>query len=293
MRHFRYLACLSALIASADRAAARDLDPNGPAIPVMRYVEGEGIEYTGEVISRDVYATDDKYLGYYVEINGYPKVMVMQNGVLYAIPTTATIEQIDKYYGGDGVVPDYDGTNAKLPEAKDKTISLEDIPARDNVIDLDEVAQSKGPIDIFTDEEIGAINPKDGTWASRMNDFSVTGCPPGVEGAAMSAMGLSKSVSVTFTKPWWHPSDMSDGFRQMSWRPVGANGYFSNPYLTGPEAAGSGMSLSVTMALNVTSEVEMDVWGRVQINLAPFLAKMIGGSESCTAIVRGIYYRQG
>lgn len=167
--------------------------------------------------------------------------------------------------------------------------------ARPGVIDLDTVAAEKGPIELFEDDEIGAINPADGNWILGFDDVKATGCPPGVEAAAVGSLGLSRTFAVTFTKPWWQPSDLSPSFAQFSWRPVGANGYFSTVYDTSddPEMAGSGMSLATTLALTAKSESLIAYWGRVNVNLAPHLAAIAGGSTKCRAIVMGTFKRSG
>ncbi|WP_297340218.1 hypothetical protein [Pseudophaeobacter sp.] len=85
------------------------------------------------------------------------------------------------------------------------------------------------------------------------------------------------------------PADLNPDYGQYSWTPVGTNGFQSEPYNAGSQADGSGVSLVVTMALNAKSKQQIDVWGQVQMDLAPALAAIAGGSTTCLATVEGSY----
>lgn len=295
------------LIAMSGTAAAQAIDDNwdGPDVPVVERLPEGGIKYTGKWIARRVLIkNDDTYTA--IHKKGFPRVVLQRDGQLFAVMTQKSLGYIDSFWGGDGHVPAYEGEielfnpdvwsdedrTAKLPEATDKVVSLDDVPERPGAINLDTVAAETGPTELFSDDEIGAINPRDGKWLSAVDTIDVNGCPPGVESAALAMMGGGSAVTVSFSRPWWSPGDFSAEFARQTWRPVGANGYFSVPFKTGPEASGSGMSMAVTMAMNARSTEHIDVWARVNLKLSAALAQIAGGSTDCVAIVNGTYKRQ-
>ena len=233
-------------------------------------------------------------------------MVLNKDGQLFAVMTQKSIGHIDRFWGGDGHVPAYEGEielfnpdiwadedrTSKLPEATDKVVKLNEVAERSGAIDLDTVAAENGPIELFRDAEISAIDPLDGTWIAQIDDVTATGCPPGVEAAALGMMGGARATNVTFTRPWWSPGDFSVELAAQTWRPVGANGYFSTPYNTGAEVAGSGMAMIVTMGMQARAPERIAVWGRVNMKLNAVLAQVAGGSQDCVALISGQYVRQ-
>lgn len=292
-------------LAAPALAQAPDTNWDGPDVPIVKRLPEGGIEYTGKWMPRRRLVQYGPYD--LIHEQGFPRVVVEQKDGLRALMTQKSIGYIDRYWGGDGFVPPYQGEieifnpgvwadedrTSKLPKEERAPVNLDEIPAqRPGVIDLDEVAAEEGPIQLFSDDEIGAINPRDGLWVSQVDNITTTGCPPGVAEAAQGMMAGGAAVNVTFTKPWWSPGDFSAEFAAQKWRPVGANGYFSVPYATGKEAAGSGISMMVTMGLRARTPESIDVWGRVNMNLSPALAQFAGGSQKCRAVIEGKYVRR-
>lgn len=152
---------------------------------------------------------------------------------------------------------------------------------------LKEVAAEDGPIEKLKGAYGASVTPQDGQWTVMILEASAIGCPPGAEQAARSKVMSMRSLDVTFSKPKWHPADLSPDLGQYSWREIGQNGYFSYPYATGPEAEGSGISLAVSAAYVARSPTFIETWYRVRVNLAPHLAAMAGSSEKCEVIMLG------
>ncbi len=296
-----------ALVAiSPTHGAAQEVDSNwdGPDVPEVRRLKDGGIEYTGRWIARRILVKRADI--HDLHRRGFPRLVLNKDGQLFAVMTQKSIGHIDRFWGGDGHVPAYEGEielfnpdvwadedrTSKLPEVTDKVVKLDEIAERPGAIDLDTVAAEGGPIELFSDAEIGAINPVDGTWIAQISDVTATGCPSGVEAAAFGMIGGTPSTSVTFTKPWWSPGDFNAELAAQTWRPVGANGYFSTPYKMGTEAAGSGMALIVNMGMQARAPDRIAVWGRVNMKLNAVLAQMAGGSQDCVALITGHYVRQ-
>lgn len=302
----RWVGFVCALAFCGMPVAAQEIDTNwdGPDVPVVKRLPDGGIAYTGQWVARRVLVKDSDI--HAIHRSGFPRAVLARDGRLFAVMTQKSLGAIDRIWGGDGHVPAHEGEieifnpdvwadedrTAKLPEDVQLLQSLDDVPLRPGTIDLNAVTQEQGPVALFTDDEIGAINPHDGTWVSQIDDITTTGCPPGVEGAALGMMGGGAAANVTFGKPWWTPGDISTDFAAQTWRPVGANGYFSTPFATGPEAQGSGMSMVVTMGLRARTPDRIDVWGRVNLRLSAALAAIAGGSENCVAVVTGKYQRR-
>ena len=273
-----------------DRVGGLDHDPDGPGIPYVTLDPEGGIIRRGDRMSREKYRQLIKKNGAEAHLrkHGYATVIQISEQVFKAHFADSP-EALDQRLGGDGVVLDGDLELDKAQPAKEIDIFDGDaaVDNRPDAIDLDAVAAANGPIELFEDT-YNTITLRDGRWFSQVDDIQVVGCPPGIAEAA-SAHALTRfDRNVTFSTPW-HPSDFEAGLAQFSWRAVGANGYFSEIFDLGDAAAGSGMDLSVTAALNPVSPDSIDVWTRVQLHLSPMLAQIAGGSKSCTAIARGKY----
>ncbi|MES0884349.1 hypothetical protein [Roseibium sp. SCP14] len=288
----KHLPCIAlCLCLTATLAAAQDLDENGPGIAVLAEDPNGGILDTGEVMSRNAYRDyihSKRTSAGFVERYGYPRAMLRGGRNMHPIfmRRSTPLEQIDRILNGDGKVR---STDLALEDAVERQIFGESTGTanRPNSIDLDEVAAAQGPIELF-EGVYNTITLQDGRWISKVHDMRVTGCPSGIAEAASAHSLASFDRQVTFSAPW-HPSDFGQNLAQFSWRAVGANGYFSEIFDLGGDAAGSGMDLSVTVALNPVSPQQINVWTRVHLVLSPMLAKIAGGSESCTAIARGRY----
>lgn len=273
-----------------DRVGGLDHDPDGPGIPYVTLDPEGGIIRRGDRMSREKYRQLIKKNGAEAQFrkHGYATVIqIKEKG--FKAHFADSPESLDQRLGGDGVVLDGDLELEKAEPPKE--IDLFDGEAtakkRKDTIDLETVAAANGPIELF-EGVYNTITLKDGRWFSHVDDIQVAGCPPGIAEAASAHALASFDRNVTFSAPW-HPSDFGAGLAQFSWRAVGANGYFSEIFDLGEAAAGSGMDLSVTAALNPVSPDSIDVWTRVQLQLSPMLAQLAGGTQSCTAVARGKY----
>lgn len=147
-----------------------------------------------------------------------------------------------------------------------------------------------GPADFYTSGGT-AHSPQDGTWAIHIDSSEAIGCRPGIAEVAASQVVHSGATQIHFSAPHWRPADINSDYARFVWTPIGQNGYFAEPFSTGVEAAGSGMSLSVTTALSATSDTQINIWSRVLLKLAPAMAAIAGGSETCTATITGRYVK--
>lgn len=91
-----------------------------------------------------------------------------------------------------------------------------------------------------------------------MSRSDATGCPPGGE-LAIARIGRTGARDIISNEPGWVPADLNPNYGACTWAPVGTNGYQSEPYTTGLQAAGSGIPLVATIALNAKSEQQIDV----------------------------------
>lgn len=132
-----------------------------------------------------------------------------------------------------------------------------------------------------------AVTPQDGLWRVVIVEAVAIGCPPGADEQAQAQILKTRNLDVTFSKPDWHPTDLSSELASYTWTKIGQNGYFSYPYTTSEEAHGSGVSLAVSTAYFVRSETYIETWYRVRMNLAPHLAAMAGSSERCEVNILG------
>lgn len=158
-------------------------------------------------------------------------------------------------------------------------------PAPPKAESLATIEREGGPVDLFRSDKAQTILPLDGKWSVTIQEAFATGCPPGIAEQARAQLLRSKDMTVTFSKPNWHPADLSAEFAGYDWRKIGRNGFFAYPYATGAEAEGSGMSLAVSLAYLARKPTLIDMWYRVRVNLTPFLAQIAGSSESCEAVI--------
>ncbi|SMR82105.1 hypothetical protein SAMN04488030_2447 [Aliiroseovarius halocynthiae] len=149
----------------------------------------------------------------------------------------------------------------------------------------------EGPADFYAQAGLKAHVPQDGTWVIHIDSSNAVGCPPGIAEVAASQVVHSGVTQIRFSAPHWRPADINSDYARFVWTPVGRNGYFAEPFSTGVDAAGSGLALSVTMALSASSDMQINIWSRVLLKLAPAMAAIAGGSETCTATITGRYVR--
>lgn len=282
---------------SAAPIYAQDVDRAGADIPILTKLDTGGVALTGKYISR---AEFEKKAGRaFTEKYGFPKAMSDFDGTQHAIYSNS-LNRIDHKLGGDGAVENpkgeievfKDGTDPDpefaIPPEVINSITPIALGAARKPLDLDQVAQENGPIELFTDDELGAITLLDGRWKSTQDDVSIDGCPPGV-GQAAAQFASEWVADVTFTKKWWQPSDFPTDIKSLTWQPVGPNGYFSQPYSL--DAEGSGMAMTISMAMHARDPSTVKIWARINMRLAPALAAMAQSSTNCVATVSGRYLR--
>ncbi|WOI35430.1 hypothetical protein R1T40_22075 (plasmid) [Tritonibacter scottomollicae] len=142
---------------------------------------------------------------------------------------------------------------------------------------------------IFSGTQPDFLQPAHGIWSIALSRSDAVGCPPGIAELASAQLGKSGARDIVFSEPGWVPADLNPDYGLYSWTPVGTNGFQSEPYTTGVQAAGSGVSLVVTIALNAKSDRQIDVWAQIQMDLAPALAAVAGATTTCLATIEGSY----
>lgn len=235
-----------------------------------------------------------------IDIFGVPEIIVKDAKTSAPRPVYASPEEYEVVFGADGQVKEHhDDLTFTQNEGSDLRDDLafaenEGSDLREDLsFSADDALKTgsnfDGPKDFFSGGGTKRINPQHGTWSVRMMKTQITGCPPGV-GEAVAAQAMrSGHRDIAFSHPGWVPADITPDFARFHWNESGINGYHSAPYKL--EAEGSGMALSVTFALAAKTKTQIDAWARVRMNLTPMLAQMAGGSETCTALVTGTYFR--
>lgn len=233
-----------------------------------------------------------------VDIFGVPEIIVKNAQTGASRPVYISPEHYEIVYGADGVVKDRHELTFAEDEGSDLRDDLEfaESEGSDTREDLNFAADDAlksdvtfdGPKDFFSGGP-GLIQPQHGAWSVQLTASDITGCPPGVGEMAAAQLAQSGTADITFSIPGWTPADLNPDYASFVWDQNGPNGFYSQPYEL--EAAGSGMALSVSIALAAKSENQIDVWARVLMNLTPMLAQMASGAEVCSAIVAGTYIK--
>ncbi|GAA6179456.1 hypothetical protein NBRC116594_08940 [Shimia sp. NS0008-38b] len=224
-----------------------------------------------------------------------------------AVPVWASMRDYEFVHGGDGVLENrhddltFDESDAQAPQ---EDLVFDDSDTDDLREDLDFTergADDSGDDmtftetdalsvpDIFDGTQPDFLQPAHGVWSIALTRSDASGCPPGISELATAQLGKTGAKDIIFSEPGWVPADLNPDYGRYSWTTVGTNGFQSEPYTTGPQAAGSGVSLVVTLALNAKSETQIDVWAQIQMNLAPAFAAMVRGSTTCLATMTGSY----
>lgn len=311
----RSISLLSAILSIPTIAAAQD-------IPVYLR-SGNDLAYYGDTVTEDFAAELMGGSEAYSRL-GRPDYIINQKGGQNLPVYGSSPESMEKLWGGDGTVvgaPDdltfaenegtkvdddldfsaNEGTNTRVDMTFDEaeaTPANDDLlftendasqPEDDLVFDENEgllvVEDEEVPTEFFEASMGATITPIDGDWTVEILEAFATGCPPGIAEQARMQLLKKSSMSITFSKPDWHPSDLSAELAQDNWRKVGANGYFTYRYVTGPEASGSGMSVAISIAYVARKPTVIDMRYRVRARLTPALAAMAGSSTDCEAVI--------
>lgn len=234
-----------------------------------------------------------------VDIFGTPEIIVNDAQTGAPSPVYTSPEEYEMVFGADGVVKDrHDDLRFTQEEGADPREDLEfseeeGTDTREDLTFIADEAQTPGagfdgPKDFFPGGST-PIQPKNGTWNIQLNAPEITGCPPGVGEMAATQVARAGAANVTFAPSSWTPADLNSDYARFAWERNGPNGFYAQPYRL--QAEGSGMALTVSMALVATSETRINVWSRVLMTLTPMLARMAGGAEVCSAIVIGKYIK--
>lgn len=262
--------------------------------------QGNELSFTGDMLSEaqvaDLLGGQDVVVAF-----GQPVMIVKdaQSGATSA--SYISPEEYDFVIGGDGEVENqHDDLAFDESEGSDlrDDLTFSESEGTDTRNDLEfseaeALVVSKGfdgPADFYASGST-VHSPQDGTWAIHIDNSQAIGCPPGIAEMATSQVVHSGVTQIHFSAPNWRPADINSDYARFVWTPIGQNGYFAEPFSTGVEAAGSGMSLSVTTALSATSDTQINIWSRVLLKLAPAMAAIAGGSETCTATITGRYVK--
>lgn len=271
------------------------------------YIETDGqLDFSGDYLNESEITV---LLGgeHAVETFGPPEFIAKDVRTGTAAPVWASIRDYEFIKGGDGVLENrhddltFTESDAQEPQddlvfaesdADDLREDLEFSPsdADDHGDDMTFTeADVRSTPDIFAGTQPDFLQPAHGVWSIALTRSDASGCPPGISELATAQLGQTGAKDIIFSAPGWVPADLNPDYGHYSWTPVGTNGFQSEPYTTGPQAAGAGISLDVTMALNAKSERQIDVWAQIEMNLAPAFAAMVGGSTTCLATMTGSY----
>lgn len=275
--------------------AALPLSVTAQELPL--YIDHGGeLSFTGTMLEDA--ALNDMFGGRgIVDIFGVPEIIVKDAQTGAPSPVYASPEEYEMIFGADGVVKDrHDDLKFAADEGSDLREDLEfsEDEGSDTREDLsftaDEALTSgvgfDGPKGFFSGGST-LIQPQNGMWSIHLDAPEITGCPPGVGEMAVTQLARSGATDIRFGAPGWAPADLNPDYARFAWDQVGSNGFYAQPYTL--EAEGSGMALTVSMALAAKSDTRIDVWSRVLVRLTPMLARMAGGAEVCSAIVTGTY----
>lgn len=232
---------------------------------VPLYIETNGqLDFTGEYLDdADIAALLGGERA--VDTFGPPEFIAQDARTGTVLPVWASLRDYEFINGGDGILENrHDDLTVKEGE---------------------ELAVS----DISDSTQPDFLQPAHGVWTIALTRSDAVGCPPGISELATAQLARSRARDIIFSEPGWVPADLNPDYALYSWRPVGTDGFQSEPYSTGPQAAGSGVSLVVTITLSAKSERQIDVRAQIQMDLAPALAAMAGGATTCLATVTGSY----
>ncbi|MDO6758026.1 hypothetical protein Q4598_17445 [Phaeobacter inhibens] len=274
---------------------------------VPLYTETDGqLAFTGDYLGN---AQLTELLGgaHASETFGPPKFVARSERTGTVTPVWADLADYEFIHDGDGVVENrHDDLVFDENDAEDtqEDLVFDESEAEDLREDLDfsesdaaetgddmTFAENEGLSvpNIFSGAQPDFIQPAHGIWSIALLRSDAVGCPPGIAELASAQLVRTGARDIIFSEPGWVPADLNPDHGRYSWTAVGTNGFQSEPYTTGAQAAGSGVSLVVTMALNAKSDRQIDIWAQIQMDLAPALAAIAGGTTACLATFEGSY----
>ncbi|ATG45647.1 hypothetical protein [Phaeobacter piscinae] len=293
----------------AGLAAFSPLAAGAQGVPLYTETSGE-LDFTGDYLS-DAQLTELLGGTDAVETFGAPEFIAKDVRTGTVLPVWTTPKEYELFRDRDGMIENrHDDLNFNESDgqATQDDLVFDEVEADDLHEDLDftekdaddsgdhsgdDMVFTEGEAlslpDIFTGTQPDFLQPAHGVWSIALSRSDAIGCPAGIAELAAAQIGRTGAKDIIFSEPGWVPADLNPDYGSYSWTPVGTNGFQSEPYSTGPQAAGSGVSLVVTIALNAKSERQIDVWAQIQMDLAPALAAIAGGSTTCLATITGSY----
>lgn len=198
----------------------------------------------------------------------------------------APLDEIDRQFGGDGDVEvELDHTPRppeKLPPAK-----------KTEPIDLSKLPE-KAPEELFDEDGAGSsIQPTDGTWVPELVSQKMAGCTGMLAGAMKQQIPPSTPRELAFSNPF-EPASIGPGFARFSWKKTDPNSWVSTIVEVSPETVGKqvGMAFSNRQWIEIRDADTIGIRTRIELNLAPHLARMMGGGQNCRVDIEGVWRRR-
>lgn len=132
------------------------------------------------------------------------------------------------------------------------------------------------------EDEGGAIQPKDGTWAIKLISHEMEGCSPkiasGVKATLTKTIGKQSHENLEFPKPF-HPEPLMKHAKKLAWEQTGKNTWKT----VVSDQSGTGMTQKVVLDAEVVSPTLIKEVLNHTIVMSGPLAKILGGSGHCLA----------
>jgi hypothetical protein len=128
------------------------------------------------------------------------------------------------------------------------------------------------------------INPKDGTWKSKMHSDKVIGCPSMVKSMISKQSMKSYSKKVDFSEPF-HPRSIFGELGQAKWKKVAPNKWKG----VMKQGGGTQTGMNMKWSIEVVSTTEMKMSANVNMMFSPEMAAKLGGSGECKTESSGTF----
>lgn len=220
MRHV----LIAALLALAPPALAQGA--GGKIYVVTPAKDGKGIDAQLGALTAEEAAIALGYEGEAIPSGTNAVILVKGRPARF---TRASLEQIDREFGGDGEVE----------------IAL-----------FDEKGEGgDAPFETGLDD----IVPESGAWVARLASVETSGaCPPGVADM-IGKVQFTRNGTPRFAAPF-HPRQIDGDMAQLDWTRIGADRWRARPFESGPE-----VPMRVTWTLEVRSPTRITITGVTEI----------------------------
>ena len=136
---------------------------------------------------------------------------------------------------------------------------------------------------LLTTMSFADINPKDGTWRSKIDTNNVSGCPSMMKSMISKQSMKPQSKKVDFSEPF-HPRSLFEESGQLKWEKMG-----KNKWQAVMKQGGGGTNVNIKWSIHVVSDTKMKVSSNVSMKFPAQMAAMLGGSGECKANTTGSY----